>query len=346
MNRRLPIYFLLDTSESMTGEPLTAMQAALYDVLRELRRDPNASEQVYVSFITFDSVARQDIKLTSVIDAEVPNLRARPGTSLGMAFLLLKECIDKEVIKSDNNSKGDYRPLVFLLTDGCPTDRSRIDRTSLLGMTSPRIANIYSIACGSDVDLAFLQSFSDMVFQASDISPEMIKRLFIWVSGSIQTSVMSLGSLADQMGINMDLKPDGVYIAEPGSIEEYTGPEMTIFLKSYCGKENKPYLIRYRYDLEQSAYIPVKIHKLEAEDGEADIHVDSPRIKASQIHGIMPCPYCGNESMMFCGCGEKICLPRPHGEEWYCIRCKRSGTWEKDRDTSNGEDYEVSTSAG
>lgn len=57
--RRLPVYLLLDTSGSMTGEPIEAVKNGVQMLLSTLRQDPYALETAYVSVITFDSSARQ-----------------------------------------------------------------------------------------------------------------------------------------------------------------------------------------------------------------------------------------------------------------------------------------------
>ncbi|GAB6009692.1 vWA domain-containing protein [Dysgonomonas reticulitermitis] len=52
--RRLPVYFLLDTSGSMNGEPIQALNNALSGMINSLRSDAQASETLWVSIITFD----------------------------------------------------------------------------------------------------------------------------------------------------------------------------------------------------------------------------------------------------------------------------------------------------
>lgn len=54
MNRRLLAYFLLDTSGSMSGEPIQALNNGFYGLINMLRNDPQAMDSLHLSVITFD----------------------------------------------------------------------------------------------------------------------------------------------------------------------------------------------------------------------------------------------------------------------------------------------------
>src|ERR1044072_8042327 len=123
--RRLPVYLLLDCSESMAGPAIEAVVRGVETLVRELRSNPQAVETAHLSVITFSREARQDVPLTELMSFQPPKLRVRPGTALGSALWLLKERLEREVVKNTADIKGDYKPLVFLLTDGQPTDDER-----------------------------------------------------------------------------------------------------------------------------------------------------------------------------------------------------------------------------
>ena len=122
MHRRLPVYILLDCSESMAGGPLEAVEAGVYTMISALSRNPYAIETVHLSVITFDAMARVVVPLTEVPMVKPPLLSIRPGTSLGAALDLTRQRIESEVVKTTADTKGDYKPLIFILTDGQPTD--------------------------------------------------------------------------------------------------------------------------------------------------------------------------------------------------------------------------------
>jgi len=97
--RRLPVYLVLDTSGSMSGEPVEAVKNGVQALVSALRSDPYALETVYLSVISFDSQARQVVPLTELTAFQVPDLQASGATALGDALRLTAERIESEVQK-------------------------------------------------------------------------------------------------------------------------------------------------------------------------------------------------------------------------------------------------------
>ena len=51
--RRLPIYFLIDVSESMVGDPISEVQDGIATIIQELKTDPRALETVWISIVVY-----------------------------------------------------------------------------------------------------------------------------------------------------------------------------------------------------------------------------------------------------------------------------------------------------
>ncbi|WP_461098247.1 vWA domain-containing protein [Spirosoma luteolum] len=180
--RRLPVYLLLDTSGSMSGEPIEAVKNGVQVLVSTLRQDPYALETAYLSVITFDSSARQVVPLSELSVFQMPVIKATGTTSLGEALALLAQKIDSEVQKTTSDTKGDWKPLVFLMTDGMPTDDYKRGLTEL---KKRKTGMIVACAAGQGIDTKTLQQITEVVVQLDTADSSTIKAFFKWVSASI-----------------------------------------------------------------------------------------------------------------------------------------------------------------
>ena len=89
--RRLPIYLVIDTSYSMSGEPIVAVRNGIQSLLVALRQDPYALETAFISVITFSTEAKQVVSLRDVVSFQEPDIEADGTTALGSALDLLSD---------------------------------------------------------------------------------------------------------------------------------------------------------------------------------------------------------------------------------------------------------------
>lgn len=193
--RRLPVYLLLDCSGSMSGEPIEAVRQGIKALLADLRTDPQALETAYLSVITFGSSAQQVTPLTELTAFQEPNLDASGTTALGEGLRVLERCIETEVRQSNNpEKKADWKPLIFLMTDGQPTDSWQAAADSL---KQKKVTQIIALAAGPGADTSVLKQITDTVFEINNIQPETLKAFFKWVSSSIKTASQPINNAAD-----------------------------------------------------------------------------------------------------------------------------------------------------
>jgi uncharacterized protein YegL len=182
--RRLPVYLLLDVSGSMSGEPIEAVKSGVQTLVSTLRQDPYALETAYLSVITFDDGARQLIPLTELSAFQTPSISSSGTTSLGQALSVLSDCIESEVAKTTAEIKGDWKPLVFIMTDGVPTDDWH---RGLEKLKKVRTGVIVACAAGHDADTSVLKQITEIVVQLDTADASTIKAFFKWVSASVST---------------------------------------------------------------------------------------------------------------------------------------------------------------
>jgi len=106
----------------MYGEPIEAVKNGVQTLVSTLRSDPYALETAYISIITFNSSAQQIAPLTELASFQPPQIDASGCTALGEALNLLAQKVDSEIVKTTAEVKGDWKPIVFIMTDGEPTD--------------------------------------------------------------------------------------------------------------------------------------------------------------------------------------------------------------------------------
>jgi uncharacterized protein YegL len=185
----------------MQGEPIEALKNGISALLTELKSDPQALETAYLSVITFNSVARQLTPLTELMLFTEPELRAAGATALGAALSLLSECIESEVKKSSPTQKGDWKPLVFILTDGAPTDDWR---AGLAALKRAGAANIIACAAGAVADTKVLKEITPNVVMMNSSGAGDLARFFTWVSASVKITSKAF-----------DAKPGGLELPPP-----------------------------------------------------------------------------------------------------------------------------------
>jgi uncharacterized protein YegL len=118
----LACVLLLDTSESMSGEPINSLNRALKDFKEKVSMDEMAKKRVDIAIVEFNHTARVVQDFTPILKMNPISLQATGTTAMGEGINL---AID--MVKGRNkyyNSLGTpvFKPWIFMITDGAPTD--------------------------------------------------------------------------------------------------------------------------------------------------------------------------------------------------------------------------------
>lgn len=121
---RCPCVLLLDTSASMTGSPIQALNDGLETFRDNLITDDLAKKRVEVAIISFDNQVKIVQEFITADQFENPVLTAQGQTYMGTAINKALDMIAARKSEYRNNGITYYRPWVFLITDGEPQGES------------------------------------------------------------------------------------------------------------------------------------------------------------------------------------------------------------------------------
>lgn len=182
----------------MRGEPIESVKVGLEAMLASLRRDPFALESLYLSIITFDREVRQLFPLTALEQVKLPSLSTPEAgpTHLGSALELLVKQIKAEIKLSTPTSKGDWMPLLFVMTDGKPSD-IHLYQQMCTQVQSMNFGCVVACAAGMSAKVEPLKQLTTQVYSLDTLDSTSFKQFFTWVSAAIGTGNRSVGAVAD-----------------------------------------------------------------------------------------------------------------------------------------------------
>jgi uncharacterized protein YegL len=193
--RRLPVYILIETAGGMKGERIEAVKNGLDVMVSKLRQDPFALESVFISLIRFDRIAEVIVPLTELELLQIPEIEipqsSPPHTGEALEFLC--EQVEREIIKSTEDQKGDWRPLLFILTRGVPADKEKF-KSVVNQVKSKNFATIVACTAGSRGSEEDLKMLTNHVVHLDTADSSTLSSFFRWVSSSISTGSKSQSS--------------------------------------------------------------------------------------------------------------------------------------------------------
>lgn len=321
--RRLPIFFVLDVSESMAGEPITQLQAAMESIVEQLRQDPNALETVHISVIAFAGKAGVVVPLVELMNFYPPRLPLGGGTALGEALDELMTRIEVEVKKTTIDQRGDWEPVIYLLTDGRPTDRTEA-AIARWRQQYARRAHLIAVTLGESADTRVLKQITDDVVALNVSGDNDLSRFARWVSDSVaaQSQALDMGEYAQ--GISLaKAEAAGISLVKDG--DSAPVDDQVVVFTGRCHRNKKPYLLKYNViqvpgNFSSSAgrgiYGIEGVYPLSEDYFEwSSENATASTVSSDQLEGVPPCPHCGAaSSFAMCGCGKLMCCNGP-GEQ-------------------------------
>jgi uncharacterized protein YegL len=179
---RCPCVLLLDTSGSMSGPRINALNQGICVFKESLSADPLAAKRVEVAIITFESRAALIQDFVTVDQFNPPVLDTGGSTAMGAAVVLALDHLTQRKAKYKSSGISYYRPWVFLITDGAPTDSIDEARRRIAeGETKSGFA-FFAVGV-EDADMNTLGTLSSRA--PLKLNGLNFSEMFVWLSASM-----------------------------------------------------------------------------------------------------------------------------------------------------------------
>ena len=195
---RCPCVLLLDTSGSMKGAPLDALNAGLKTYKQDLGKDALASKRVEVAVVTFNSEVTVVQDFVTADQFNPPTLTAQGLTHMGSGINMALDLVQARKILYRANGVAYYRPWIFLITDGAPQGEPDdvVAQAALRIREDEAASRIAFFAVG--VENADMDRLSKIVVRAPvKLIGLNFVEMFVWLSASMQR--ISQSKVSDQV---------------------------------------------------------------------------------------------------------------------------------------------------
>jgi uncharacterized protein YegL len=201
--QRCPCLLLLDVSSSMSGKPIEELSAGLVLLKDELSADPLASKRVQIGVVTFGPVETE----TDFIDAGQWNpstLVTKGNTPMGAAIEQGLQMLETQKTIYRSNGIPHYRPWIFLITDGGPTDSWQNAARLVHEGEANKKFKFFAVGVeGANFDI--LKQIS--VGEPIALKGLRFRDLFAWLSSSL--SAVSQSNPGDEVKLENPVAPNG-----------------------------------------------------------------------------------------------------------------------------------------
>jgi len=180
---RCPCMLLLDNSWSMSGPPITELNQGLVTFKEELMADSLAAKRVEIAIVSFGPV-RVVNEFQTAEHFVPPQLTAQKDTPMGQAIIQGLELLNQRKALYREHGIPFFRPWVFLITDGSPTDDWKAAANEVHKGEEKRAFALFAVGVeGANLDI--LRQIT--VRQPLRLKGLKFRELFQWLSNSMRS---------------------------------------------------------------------------------------------------------------------------------------------------------------
>jgi uncharacterized protein YegL len=182
---RCPVILLLDTSGSMSGQPIQELNRGLAAFKEDVQKDSQASLSVEVAMITFGPIVKLTQDFVTIDQFTTPTLEVGGVTPMGAAIDYALDFLENRKQTYQNNGILYYRPWVFLITDGAPTDSWQPAAQRLKEAEAQSQLLFFAVGV-KDADMNILKQISPPERPPVTLNGLNFRDLFVWLSASMK----------------------------------------------------------------------------------------------------------------------------------------------------------------
>ncbi|MEH1919072.1 vWA domain-containing protein [Nostoc sp.] len=182
---RCPVILLLDTSGSMSGQPIQELNRGLAAFKADVLKDSQASLSVEVAMITFGPIVKLTQDFVTIDQFTPPTLEVGGVTPMGAAIEYALDFIENRKQTYKDNGILYYRPWVFLITDGAPTDSWNSAAQRLRQAEAQSRLSFFAVGV-KDADMNILKQISPPERSPVTLNGLDFREMFVWLSASMK----------------------------------------------------------------------------------------------------------------------------------------------------------------
>lgn len=206
------LVLLVDNSGSMDGQKIQSVREGLNYFKDEIKDDEQS--KVDVAIVTFGESVKVQQDFMPIASYVPLELKAEGRTPMGEAITTAIDMIEKRKSEYKNKGVSYYRPWIFLLTDGAPTDMTPGDQKwneivqKVHDGEKKSHFSFFAVGVGiSNQELDILRQISSPTRPPLLLKSGMFKEMFCWLGNSM--------SRVSQSKSGEQVKLEKVNFAEP-----------------------------------------------------------------------------------------------------------------------------------
>jgi len=182
---RCPVILLLDTSGSMSGQPIQELNRGLAAFKEDVQKDSQASLSVEVAMITFGPIVKLMQDFVTIDQFTPPILEVGGLTPMGAAIEYALDFLENRKQTYKDNGILYYRPWVFLITDGEPNDSWQLAAQSMREAEAQRRLSFFAVGV-QGADMNILKQISVPERPPIMLNGLDFREMFVWLSASMK----------------------------------------------------------------------------------------------------------------------------------------------------------------